>query len=177
MLYAAVAGVCLFLAGLIAGYYDNLCSYSRIPERLNRLIWAQKLFGKERWHRSCEYIRNNLGVLAGNFFLGFLLGGAAGLGALLGLPLDVRHTTLSSAMWSYSIFALDFKLPWHVFVSTGLGFLAIGVVNLGVSFYLAMSVALRARGVDFRQKVRFIGTLFGRFRKRPREFFLPPKSD
>jgi site-specific recombinase len=177
LIFASIAGVCLFLAGLIAGYYDNLCSYSRIPERLNRLQWAQKLFGKARWGRVSEYIRNNLGVLAGNFFLGFLLGGAAGLGALLGLPLDVRHTTLSSAMWGYSLFALDFQLPWQFILTTALGFLGIGIMNLGVSFYLALSVALRARGVDFTQRLSLGKALGRRFIKNPREFLLPPKKE
>ncbi|MBI3713535.1 MAG: preprotein translocase subunit TatB [Burkholderiales bacterium] len=177
LVYAGVAGVCLFLAGLIAGYYDNLCSYSRIPERLYRLQWAQRLFGSSRWSSFTDYIRNNLGVLAGNFFLGFLLGGAAGLGTLLGVPLDVRHTTLSSAMWAYSLFALDFHLSWQVFVSTMLGFLAIGIVNLGVSFYLALAVALRARGVDLSQRLQ-IGKALGRHLiAYPRTFFLPPKKN
>jgi site-specific recombinase len=177
LIFAGVAGVCLFLAGLIAGYYDNLCSYSRIPERLNRLQWPQKLFGQARWARVSEYIRNNLGVLAGNFFLGFLLGGAAGLGALLGLPLDVRHTTLSSAMWGYSLFSLDFQVPWQLILTTALGFLGIGIVNLGVSFYLALSVALRARGVDFTQRLSLGKALGRRFLTHPREFLLPPKKD
>jgi site-specific recombinase len=176
LIFAGVAGVCLFLAGLIAGYYDNLCSYSRIPERLNQLKWAQKLFGAARWQRVSEYIRDNLGVLAGNFFLGFLLGGAAGLGALLGLPLDVRHTTLSSAMWGYSLFALDFILPWQLIVTTAIGFLGIGIVNLGVSFYLALSVALRARGVDFTQRLALLRAIGRRFRSHPREFLLAPKN-
>nr|WP_315481075.1 recombinase [uncultured Undibacterium sp.] len=176
LIFAGVAGVCLFLAGLIAGYYDNLCSYSRIPERLNQLKWAQKLFGAARWQRVSEYIRDNLGVLAGNFFLGFLLGGAAGLGALLGLPLDVRHTTLSSAMWGYSLFALDFKLPWQLILTTAIGFLGIGIVNLGVSFYLALSVALRARGVDFTQRLALLRAIGRRFKSNPREFLLPPRN-
>lgn len=176
LIFAGVAGVCLFLAGLIAGYYDNLCSYSRIPERLNQLKWAQKLFGAARWQRVSEYIRDNLGVLAGNFFLGFLLGGAAGLGALLGLPLDVRHTTLSSAMWGYSLFALDFKLPWQLILTTAIGFLGIGIVNLAVSFYLALSVALRARGVDFTQRLALLRAIGRRFKSNPREFLLPPKN-
>lgn len=176
LIFAGVAGVCLFLAGLIAGYYDNLCSYSRIPERLNQLKWAQKLFGAARWQRVSEYIRDNLGVLAGNFFLGFLLGGAAGLGALLGLPLDVRHTTLSSAMWGYSLFALDFKLPWQLILTTAIGFLGIGIVNLGVSFYLALSVALRARGVDFTQRLALLRAIGRRFKSNPREFLLAPKN-
>ena len=177
LLYAGVAGVCLFLAGLIAGYYDNLCSYSRIPERLYRLRWAQRLFGINRWLNFTDYIRNNLGVLAGNFFLGFLLGGAAGLGTLLGVPLDVRHTTLSSAMWAYSLFALDFHLSWQVFVSTMLGFLAIGIVNLGVSFYLALAVALRARGVDLSQRLQIGKALARHLIAYPRAFFLPPKKN
>jgi len=176
LIFAGVAGVCLFLAGLIAGYYDNLCSYSRIPERLNQLKWAQKLFGAARWQRVSEYIRDNLGVLAGNFFLGFLLGGAAGLGALLGLPLDVRHTTLSSAMWGYSLFALDFKLSWQLILTTAIGFLGIGIVNLGVSFYLALSVALRARGVDFTQRLALLRAIGRRFKSNPREFLLPPRN-
>lgn len=176
LLFAGAAGVCLFLAGLIAGYYDNLCSYSRIPERLNQLNWAQKLFGTARWQRVCDYIRDNLGVLAGNFFLGFLLGGAAGLGALLGLPIDIRHTTLSSAMWGYSLFALNFNVPWQLILTTALGFLGIGIVNLGVSFYLALSVALRARGVDFTQRVALLKALSQRFRNNPREFLLAPKN-
>ena len=177
LIFGGIAGVCLFLAGLIAGYYDNLCSYSRIPERLFQLKWAQRLFGLDRWLRVTEYIRNNLGVLAGNFFLGFLLGGAAGLGALLGLPLDVRHTTLSSAMWGYSLFALDFQVPWQLVIMTALGFLGIGMMNLGVSFYLALSVALRARGVDFTQRLGLLRAISQRFFKQPREFLLPPRAE
>lgn len=176
LFFAALAGVCLFLAGLIAGYYDNLCSYSRIPERLCQLKWPQKLFGQARWQRVCEYVRNNLGALAGNFFLGFLLGGAAGIGALLGLPIDIRHTTLSSAMWGYSLFALDFQVPWQLILTTALGFLCIGIVNLGVSFYLALAVALRARGVDFNQRLNLIQALWRRFIQHPREFLLAPKK-
>ncbi|MBR7798587.1 recombinase [Undibacterium fentianense] len=176
LVFGGVAGICLFLAGLIAGYYDNLCSYSRIPERLFRLKWAQRWFGVPRWQRCCDYIRNNLGVLAGNFFLGFLLGGASGLGALLGLPLDVRHTTLSSAMWGYSLFALDFHLSWQLIVTTALGFLGIGMMNLAVSFYLALSVALRARNVDFTQRIHLLNAIARRFLRAPRDFLLPPKA-
>ncbi|MFP3607580.1 recombinase, partial [Paraburkholderia sp. SIMBA_053] len=31
LFYAAAAGICLFLAGQIAGYFDNVCAYNRIP--------------------------------------------------------------------------------------------------------------------------------------------------
>jgi len=34
LIYAAIAGIGLFLSGLIAGYYDNLGTYNNIPRRL-----------------------------------------------------------------------------------------------------------------------------------------------
>ncbi len=46
--YAAIAGVCLFLSGLIAGHHDNLAVYNRIPQRLKQLRWLERLLGKAR---------------------------------------------------------------------------------------------------------------------------------
>ena len=49
--YAAIAGVCLFLSGLISGYYDNYAAYNRVPERILQLGWPKRLFGEARMHR------------------------------------------------------------------------------------------------------------------------------
>ncbi len=113
LFFSAVAGVCLFLSGLIAGYYDNLSAYNRIPERLLQLRWPRRLLGEARMLRVASYVENNLGALAGNFFFGFLLGGATALGVLFGLPLDIRHIAFSSAYVGYAATALDFSLPWQ----------------------------------------------------------------
>jgi site-specific recombinase len=176
LLFAAIAGVCLFLAGLIAGYYDNLCAYSRIPQRLFQLGWPRRLFGVARWQRTVDYLGDNLGALAGNFFFGFLLGGAAGLGLLLGLPLDIRHIAFSSAYWGYALVGLEFGVAWPVAGLAALGVLLIGLVNLAVSFYLAMWVGLKARGVDFRLRLHLGRAIAGRLLTHPREFFLPPTA-
>ncbi len=40
--YAAIAGVFLFLSGLISGYFDNLASYARVGERVARLGWVPR---------------------------------------------------------------------------------------------------------------------------------------
>jgi len=175
VLYAAVAGVCLFLAGLIAGYYDNLCIYNRIPQRLLQLEWPGRLFGKARWARSAAYVENNLGALAGNFFFGLLLGGTSGLGMLLGLPLDIRHIAFSSAFWGYALTGLEFGVAWQVAALGALGVLVIGMVNLLVSFYLAMWVGLKARGVNFAQRRQLLTAILRHLWHQPREFFLPPK--
>lgn len=177
LVYAAIAGVCLFLAGLIAGYYDNLCAYNRIPERLYQLRGLRRLFGASRWQRFTEYIGNNLGALAGNFFFGFLLGGVAGLGMLLGLPIDIRHIAFSAAYWGYAMLGLGFAVEWQVAAATALGVLLIGLTNLVVSFYLALTVGLKSRGVDFAQRIVLGRAILKRVLTQPGQFFLAPKAD
>ena len=173
--YAAIAGICLFLGGLIAGYYDNVCVYNRIPQRLRQLVWPRRFIGEARMDRLANYVENNLGALAGNFSLGCMLGGVWALGMLFGLPLDVRHVTLSSAQLGYSIVALD-SSSWPMIAMAGIGVALIGVVNLAVSFALALTVALRARNVTFAQGRSLIWLLLKRFSALPRDFFLPPRG-
>lgn len=176
IVYAAIAGVCLFLAGLISGYYDNLAAYNRIPQRLRShrlLIW---LLGERRLARVANYIEEHLGALAGNFFFGFLLGGVTALGVLFGLPLDIRHIAFSSAHFGYASQVLAGGLPWQEFAWTGLGLALIGMTNLLVSFSLSLWVACRARQVTFAQSGILLRAMFGLLRRRPRDFFLPPTA-
>jgi site-specific recombinase len=72
---------------LISGYYDNKASYGHIPARLRQLAWPRKIFGEERLHRITDYIGDNLGALAGNFFFGIMLGTIGQLGVFFGCRL------------------------------------------------------------------------------------------
>ncbi|MDR1854771.1 MAG: site-specific recombinase, partial [Azoarcus sp.] len=155
--FAAVAGVCLFLSGLIAAWYDNLTAYNRIPERLAQLRLPRRLLGDARMGRFTAYVENNLGALAGNFFFGFLLGGATALGVLFGLPLDIRHIAFSAAYVGYAAAAHDFLLPLATVATAAAGVLLIGLVNLVVSFTLALLVAMRSRGITFAQERTLAG--------------------
>lgn len=174
--YAAVAGVCLFLSGLIAGYHDNLAAYNRIPERLGHLPWLQKLLGKERLWRITEYIRHNLGALAGNFYFGCLLGFASGLGVMLGLPLDIRHVTFVAAFTGYSFPALDFQVGEYIVGTAILGIALVGTLNLVTSFGLAIYVAMKSRKVRYRHWKAFWLELLTALYRHPGKFLLPPKK-
>ena len=176
MIYAAVAGVCLFLSGLIAGYHDNLAVYNKIPQRLRAVKWLQKLLGIPRLERVANYIENNLGALAGNFYFGCLLGGMSGLGILLGLPIDIRHITFSSAFVGFASFSLDFMLSWQAAAYAALGLALIGLINLAVSFGLALYVAMKSRKVRFNQWRTLVKSLASRLNQHPGEFILPPKK-
>ena len=176
LFHAAIAGVCLFLAGLISGYFDNKAVYDRIPQRLRQLHSLRRRLGEERLERLAQYIENHLGGLAGNFFFGCMLGSMGTLGFILGLPLDIRHITFSTAYFGFAAAALDWQLGARLMAITALGVLAIGIVNLTVSFGLALYVALRAQRVAFSDTRRLLGKLLRRFLRGPQDFFWPPRD-
>ncbi|KQV84938.1 recombinase [Massilia sp. Root351] len=172
LLYAAVAGVCLFLAGLISGYYDNKALYTRFAQRIAQRRGLGRLIGQKRLARLGLYLENNLGGLMGNFYFGILLGSIGTLGFLLGLPIDIRHVTFSSANFATAIVGLDHNVSWQLVLKSVSGFLAIGAVNLLVSFALALWVALRSRQVRFKHGFALLKALGRRFITAPVDFFL-----
>ncbi|WMJ74337.1 site-specific recombinase [Cytophagaceae bacterium ABcell3] len=174
--HAAIAGVYLFLAGLISGYYDNKNVYYKIAQRLKSHKTLTKVLGAKRLEKFAGYIDKNLGSLAGNFFLGIFLGSTAMLGTIFGLPLDIRHITFSSGTFGIGMATLQNHVPLKdILISIG-GIFSIGFVNLFVSFGLAIFVAIKSRKVNFKQSKQLLRILFSRFRKKPLEFFWPPKD-
>ncbi len=154
--YAAVAGVGLFLSGVVSGYYDNKAVYERIPERLARLAWPARLLGVPAWRALVSYLGRHLGGLAGNVFFGFYLGLMGAFGHMAGLPLDIRHIAFASANLAYGLAALDWRLAAPQLAAALAGVLAIGLTNLLVSFALAFYVALRAARVERRHAGRWV---------------------
>jgi site-specific recombinase len=176
LVYAAIAGVCLFLAGLISGYYDNQALYTRMAARVSQLRGPGRLLGQPRLDRLAAYMEHNLGGLMGNFYFGILLGTMGTLGYLFGLPLDIRHVTFSAANFSTALVGLDHRVSWQLAATSVAGFLAIGAVNLIVSFALALWVALRARQIRFDHGARLLRALGRRFIAAPIDFFIGPKD-
>ena len=176
LVYAAIAGVCLFLAGLISGYYDNKALYTRMAQRVRQLRGLAGLIGQVRLERLAVYVENNLGGLMGNFYFGVMLGSMGTLGYLLGLPLDIRHVTFSASNFSTALVGLDHQVSWQLAATSVAGFLTIGAVNLTVSFSLALWVALRARKIRFKQGIRLLRALGRRFMAAPMAFFIGPND-
>ncbi len=174
--HAALTGILLFLAGLLSGFFDNKAAYDRIPERIAHLGWLRRLIGPQRADRFADYIGRNLGSLAGNFLLGIMLASLAPLGDFLGLPLDVRHVTLSSANFALALTSLNFHIDPFTLVETLAGIALVGFTNLSVSFALALWVALKARGADITASQGLAALLLERVRKEPARFFVPPPS-
>lgn len=162
LFHAALAGVGLFLSGLFSGYVDNLAAYYGIAERLRHSPLLRRLLGRrvEVW---AGYANSESGALAGNVFLGFYLGGLAGIGLIFGLPLDIRHVSFASANLGYAYQSLH--PGGSVMVLSLLGVALIGMVNLLVSFGLALWLAVRARGLGWRALGRLAQHLLGRLHR------------
>lgn len=173
LLYAVIAGVWLFFSGLIAGYFDNRADYLELRERLRihplmlRLIPSQQ--GRER---VADYLHENYGAIAGNFLFGCLLGMTGYVGYLTGLPLDIRHVAFSSANIGYAAGAVNPSVL--EFMTLLIFVLMIGLVNLIVSFWLALWIALRARETRIGDLFGLLRTFGERVRAAPRLLVLPP---
>ena len=174
--YAMIAGVCLFVAGLISGYYDNQALYTRWAQRIAQLRGLGRVIGQERLQRLGLYLENNLGGLMGNFYFGILLGSIGTLGFLIGLPIDIRHITFSAANFATALVGLDHNMSWQLAVKSLSGIFAIGTANLLVSFGLALWVALRSRQVRFKHGMQLLKILGKRFLRSPIVFFFGSKN-
>jgi len=174
--YAAIAGVCLFLSGVISGYCDNLSVFHRLPRRVARMPLLQGTVGPRRAAAVGNYIEHNVGALAGNFLFGCMLGGVTLLGSLTGLPLDIRHVAFASAHLGVAGVTLWSLLTWQAMALAAVGVTMIALVNLAVSFTLSLMLALRAR----RLQVRGIGALWRmlvqRAVSRPLDLVRPPAA-
>lgn len=174
--HAAIAGVYLFLAGLISGWFDNLAAYGRLGERIAALRWLRGLLGAPRAGRFGAWVDRNLGGLSGNFFFGIFLGATATVGFLFGLPLDIRHIAFAAANFGYALQALDFAVPLPTLIWSAIGVALIGITNLTVSFALALWVALKSHDVEFGRTADLFRLLGRRLLAQPGAFLFPPRA-
>ncbi len=171
--HAAIAGFYLFLSGLLTGYFDNKASFSEVGARIARLRWLRRPLGAARALRVGNYIQERAGGIMGNFLFGCMLGSTGVIGTILGLPLDIRHIAFSSANLGYAVIGFQFDIALQTIAWAALGVVLIGLVNLSVSFALALRTALGARQIQFNHWGTLLAAIGRRFRQAPRSFLFP----
>jgi site-specific recombinase len=176
LLHEAIAGVCLFLSGVISGYYDNLCVFGRVGARLAAHPVLRRVLGRARTARLAAYIEHNLGALLGNLSFGFMLGGVGFIGFLTGLPIDIRHVAFASANTAYALATLQGQVPESTAVLAVVGVLLVGAFNVAVSYSLAFATAFRARRVRYERAGLVLRLVLKRLIRRPLDFVWPPRT-
>ena len=173
-LFAAFTGVLLFASSLIAGWVENWWVYHRLTSALAHHPGLVARIGAPRAQRWALWWRANVSGLAANVSLGLLLGLVPTLLAFVGLPIEARHVTLSTGQLAAAVGSLGWQTattPAFWWCVAGLG--VTGALNLGVSFWLALRVAMRSRGIALGDRRRLNRALWRRLRQAPRSFLLP----
>ncbi len=178
LVYAAFTGVLLWLSAVAAGWFENWATYRRLPESIAQSSRLVAWLGPERAKAFAGGVERNVAALGGNVALGFMLGMAPVIAAFFGVPLEVRHVTLSTgqlAVASLSEGAGVFGQAAFWFACAGI--VVIGFLNLAVSFGLALWVAIWSTGAGAVSRRRLRRALLARLVANPRDFLLPPRSE
>lgn len=155
LVYAAITGVFLSLSGVIIGYIDNKVVYSNIAIRvLKHPFFIHKLSFKKR-KSIADFTEKNLGAILGNLFLGFCLGMTGNFGEFLGLPLDIRHITISAGNYAIAL-GSDVNPEASLIITVFIGILLIGVINIVSSFMISFIIACQSRGLSWKQSLKVL---------------------
>lgn len=175
-IYAAVTGVVLWMAALAGGWCENFAVFYRLPEAIAEHPFGLQV-GATRMQKIARVLDRNLGGWSTSIVLGYLLGFTPEVGHFFGLPLDVRHVTLSTGQLALAAGAsgvTTLQNGWFHRAVGGIGI--IFVLNLSVSFTIAAVVALRAYNVSFSEQLEILRYVCRAALQAPLRFLLPVRE-
>lgn len=176
-LFAAGTGVLLFASSIVAGWVENWFVLHRLESALCHHPRVTTVLGPQRAGRWSAWLARNISGLAANISLGFMLGLVPAFAAFFGVGFDVRHVTLSAGQLSAALVTLGPQALSTLGFWACAGTLAIiGALNVGVSFFFAFRVALRAHNVTGLDRRRIYGAIRARLRRSPASFFWPARE-
>lgn len=140
--YAGVAGILLWLSSLIGANVDNAVRVARVSDAVSTNVAMMRTLGAQRARAWAEPWIAKIGGLAGNTSLGLALGLVPATFALFALPIDIRHVTVSAG--SVALAACTGVGDHAALALAATGVLGIGLMNIVVSFGLALWLAMRS---------------------------------
>ncbi len=173
ILHAAIAGLFLFLSGIISGSVANRDKHNQVYFRIQEHPMLKKRFGKKWTHKVANWYERRWAGVISNFWFGVFMGSTASIGIFLGLNLDIRHITFASGNLALGLYGTNFivnhaLLFWGIF---GIGL--IGLINFIVSFSLSIGLAFRSRNIPVSELRLLSASVWKHFRQQPFSFFFP----
>lgn len=174
--HSAIAGVFLFLSGIIAGSISNRDKHNHIYYRIQEHPLLKLSLGKKVTKKIADLYEKKWAGIVSNFWFGVFMGSTASIGIFLGLNLDIRHITFASGNLALGLYGADFNVSnamlfWGIF---GIGI--IGLVNFMISFGLSLGLAFRSRNIPLSELNFVIVSIWQHFKEKPRDFFFPLKK-
>ena len=175
-LHACIAGIFLFLSGIIAGNVASVNNFNNFYYRLSEHPFLKGFFGKVRMQRVANWMQQKWPSVVSNIWFGVFMGSAWAIGHFFGLPIDIRHITFASGNLAYGLYGMNFIISLENILWCILGIGIIGLGNFIVSFGLSLWIALRSREVPA-SELKYLGRCVWRaFKTHPRAFFFPVKE-
>jgi site-specific recombinase len=172
-LFAIQTGIILWMAALAGGWCENFAVYYRLTDAVAEHPLGLKI-GQGRMKKISRTLQRNLGGWSTSIVLGYLLGFTPEIGHFFGLPLDVRHVTLSTGTLALAVAHFGARsMGRHWFYAAVAGIAVIFVLNLFVSFSIAAYVGLRAYEVSGREQWQILRFLVVNALKSPLRFLWP----
>ena len=171
--HAAIAGVFLFLSGVISGNIANNNKFYGIYKRLEDNPTLKMTLGIRRAKRlSIWYSKKWPGIMS-NFWFGIFMGSTASIGAFFGLNLDIRHITFAAGNFGLGMFGANWEVTQAVVFWSVIGIGVIGLVNFIVSFGLSLFLAFRSRNIPLTEMHPVFLSILEEFKSNPVSFLLP----
>lgn len=176
-IFAMFTGILLFLSSIIAGWFDNWMTLHQLPDRIANHQKLINFLGLSLTKKLSLLLKKNANPIAANISLGMLLGFTPQYLKFMGIPLEVRHITLSAGNFAASLPFMNFELlTWTHIMDPILGLLLIGVLNIGVSFSLALGLAAISSQIPFKRLWNILTWGLQLTLTKPWLLFIPPKD-
>lgn len=173
ILHAAIAGVFLFLSGIIAGAVANRDKHEHIYYRIQEHPILKLSLGRTRTQKLAKLYEKKWAGIISNFWFGVFMGTTASIGIFLGLNIDIRHITFASGNLALGLYGANWNVANDVIIWGVAGIGIIGLVNFLVSFGLSMGLAFRSRNIPLSEMRLVAASIWRHFKKKPGSFFFP----
>ncbi len=172
-IFAAFTGVILWVGAMVGGWVENFIVFNRISHAIVQHPLSHRL-GTRHMGRMAAWLERNAAAWSNSIVLGYLLGLTPVIARFFGIPLDVRHVTLSTGTVALAAAQYGLDALRHGWLYLAIAGIAVTfVLNLSVSFTIASVVALRAYSVPGREQRQILRYIGRQFLRSPMHFIFP----
>jgi site-specific recombinase len=173
ILHAGIAGIFLFLSGIIAGSVANRDKHRHVYYRIAEHPVLKKSLGRTRTQKLARWYEKRWAGIVSNFWFGVFMGTTSSIGIFLGLNLDIRHITFASGNLALALYGANYNIATEFLVWGIIGIGIIGLMNFMVSFGLSLGLAFRSRNIPLSELRPIIKSVWRYFIRKPGSFFFP----